>query len=97
MCIVYVSALSTETFLTPVTWATGMMLRTFSVQFEAGCSNSRFPCNFLGFFLFFFFFLLESAKQFSLCMFPSPALQVYTPNINHECENQEAGGLTLDP
>ena len=30
-------------------------------------------------------------------MFPSPALQVYTPNINHECEKQEAGGLTLDP
>ena len=30
-------------------------------------------------------------------MFPSPALQVYTLNINCECETQEAGGAHTGP
>lgn len=70
-------------------------MRTFSVQFEAVlipdlCVTSQ---------VFSFVFLLKAAKQCPLCMFPSPALQVYMLNVNWECENQEAGGaqLTLDP
>ena len=42
-------------------------------------------------------FLLEAAKQCPLCVFPSPALQVYTLNINCECETQEAGGAHTGP